>query len=340
MLEHAVLVDAAFVGERVAADDGLVVLNREVRHGRDQFRCLKQHRRFDAGMERHDVGAGADRHHDFFERGIAGAFTQAIDGAFDLAGTGANASERVGDRETQVVVAVGGDDDLVHAGDAGQQHGDEGVVFLGRRIADGIGNVDRGGTGLDRGFAHPAQVIVLGAGGVHGRPFDVIGGVAGPRDGGDDTFEHLLLREVELVLAMQRRGADEGVDAAAPGVADRIGGAVDVAEVGTRQATHDGGLAELGDLADGFEVAIGRDGKAGFDDIDAHLVEDFGNLDFFLKGHGRAGALFAVAQGGVENDDTVFGVLGRNGGGDSFSHDRGPWRGARRARGQRLRAGL
>ena len=47
-------------------------------------------------------------------------------------------------------------------------------------------------------------------------------------------------------------------------------------------------------------------GKAGLDDVDAHVVEHLGDLDLFLERHGGAGALLAVAQGGVEYDDAVL----------------------------------
>jgi hypothetical protein len=50
----------------------------------------------------------------------------------------------------------------------------------------------------------------------------------------------------------------------------------------------------------GGEIAFRCDRKAGFDDVDAHLVEQFRNLDFLFVRHGCARALFAVAQGGVE----------------------------------------
>ena len=52
------------------------------------------------------------------------------------------------------------------------------------------------------------------------------------------------------------------------------------------------------------------DRKAGLDDVDAHVVEEVGDLQLLLEGHGGAGALLAVAQGGVENEDrSVFVVL-------------------------------
>src|SRR5262249_17294309 len=54
------------------------------------------------------------------------------------------------------------------------------------------------------------------------------------------------------------------------------------------------------------EVALGRDRKAGLDDVDAHLVEELGDLELLLMGHGGARALLAVAQGGVEDEDAVL----------------------------------
>ena len=78
---------------------------------------------------------------------------------------------------------------------------------------------------------------------------------------------------------------------------------------GAGEPADDGVLGALGDLVDGGEIAVGGDRKSGLDDVDAHVVEQFGDFELFLMRHGGAGALLAVAQGGVENDDTV--LLGR-----------------------------
>ena len=51
-----------------------------------------------------------------------------------------------------------------------------------------------------------------------------------------------------------------------------------------------------GDLRHRLEIALGGDREAGLDDVDAHLVEQFGDLELLLEGHGGAGALLAVAQ--------------------------------------------
>ena len=56
------------------------------------------------------IGARAERHHDFFQRGVAGPFADPVDGAFHLARAVADAGERVGHRQAEIVVAVHADD--------------------------------------------------------------------------------------------------------------------------------------------------------------------------------------------------------------------------------------
>ena len=49
-------------------------------------------------------------------------------------------------------------------------------------------------------------------------------------------------------------------------------------------------LGALGDLVHGGEVAFRGDREAGLDDVDAHLVEQLGDFELLLMGHGGAGA--------------------------------------------------
>ena len=65
-------------------------------------------------------------------------------------------------------------------------------------------------------------------------------------------------------------------------------------------------LVRLAISLHGVEIALGGDRKAGLDDVDAHLVEQLGDLELLLVRHGGAGALLAVAQGGVEDVDAVL----------------------------------
>ncbi len=69
----------------------------------------------------------------------------------------------------------------------------------------------------------------------------------------------------------------------------------------TGEAGDGGALGPAGDLGDGLEVAVGGDGEAGFDDVHAHRVEQFGHRELLIEGHRGAGALLAVAQSGVED---------------------------------------
>ena len=62
-----------------------------------------------------------------------------------------------------------------------------------------------------------------------------------------------------------------------------------------------------GDGADGFGVAFGGDGEAGFEDVDAEGGDLVGHAELFVVVHGAAGGLLAVAQGGVEEDNLVSG---------------------------------
>ena len=45
--------------------------------------------------------------------------------------------------------------------------------------------------------------------------------------------------------------------------------------------------------------------KAGFDDVDAEVRKLVRHAQLFVVVHGAAGGLFAVAEGGVEEDDLV-----------------------------------
>ena len=95
------------------------------------------------------------------------------------------------------------------------------------------------------------------------------------------------------------------MDAAARGRLDGLGAGVDVLHLRPRQPAHDRVLGAAGDLLHAVEIAFRGDGEARLDDVDAHLVEELGHFELLVEGHGGAGALLPVAQGGVEDDDAV-----------------------------------
>ena len=89
-------------------------------------------------------------------------------------------------------------------------------------------------------------------------------------------------------------------------VPHRLAGARDVGGDGAREPATTAFFDAPGDLAHRLEIAARGDREAGLDDVDAHLVEQLGDLELLLERHGRAGALLAVAQRGVEDHDAIL----------------------------------
>jgi len=252
-----------------------------------------------------DVAACADRHHDFFQSRIAGTFTEAVDGALNLPRTAGHTGQGIGNCQTQIVVAVHGEDGLIAVRHPFADLLEHVLVFVGGCVADRIGQVDCRRPAFDGGFHAAAQIVDRRAGGVHGRPFDIVDQVARAGHCVGDDLHHLFLGLIHLELQMNRGGGDEGVDPTLGSVFDSFAAAVDIGVNGAGEPGNHRVLRTSCDLTDGFEVAVGGNWKSGLDDVDTHVIENLCDLQFFFQRHGRAGRLFAVAQGGVEDADMI-----------------------------------
>ncbi len=107
IFDHAVLMNPRFVCEGVFADDGFVGLHR---HGRDVGQHLAGREQFftdNGGRVRIAVRANSHCHYKFFQRGVPCALADAVDRTFHLPNARVDSGQRVGHRESQVVVAVG-----------------------------------------------------------------------------------------------------------------------------------------------------------------------------------------------------------------------------------------
>src|SRR5690606_13483473 len=102
VFQQAVLVDSRFVGEGVAADNRFVWLNGDPGNFGQQPAGGNDLGGIDADCIWQGVAAGAERHDDFFQGGIAGPFTNAVDRALDLPRTRLNGGDTVGYGHTQV----------------------------------------------------------------------------------------------------------------------------------------------------------------------------------------------------------------------------------------------
>ena len=95
------------------------------------------------------------------------------------------------------------------------------------------------------------------------------------------------------------------MDTRTRGVLHRFSGAINVELAGTRQSANHRLLDALGDLGNGVKVALRGDREARLDDIHPHRLEEIGHLQFFLEGHGGAGALLPITERRIENEDAV-----------------------------------
>ena len=116
-------------------------------------------------------------------------------------------------------------------------------------------------------------------------------------------MQRLRAGDAELGFEVQVAGGEKGVDAVRGRGFHGARGGFDVAApaAGERGDARAANLARNGLHA--AQVAIGRDGETGFDDIDAESGEPVGEAQLLLVVHGAAGGLLAVAQGGVEEED-------------------------------------
>ena len=168
----------------------------------------------DAGAELGELRRpGPQRHHDLFERRVAGALTQAVDRDLDLAGAGLHGRKRVRRGQSQVVVAVDADRGRatheVH--DALRQRAE-----LGRdRVADRVGDVDGRCARLDDRLVDLEQVVDVGARGVFGTELDLrvapelLAAVAHPANG---LAQRRVAIDPELVLEVDVARGDENVE--------------------------------------------------------------------------------------------------------------------------------
>ena len=247
-----------------------------------------------------EVVAGAHGHNDLFEGGVAGPFADAVDGTFDLPGAGADGGDGVGDTEAEVVVAVHADHSLVYVGDVVEDTGDEVVELLWGGVADGVGNVDSTGTGIDDGFEDTVKVVPVGAGGVHGGEFDIAEVARCPADHFRGQLQDFLVVLLELVHEVDVGAGEEDVDTRVLGVADGVVAGVDGLVVGVGQPGDDGALDLLGNPGDGLKVAGGAEGESSLNDIDTQLVELVGDLYLLVDVQGGARGLFPVPEGRIE----------------------------------------
>ena len=91
----------------------------------------------------------------------------------------------------------------VDAGHVRRDAGDQRAELVGRRVADGVGDVERRRAGADRDVEHLVEERGIAAPGVLGRELDVAAERARVADHLRDAREHLVARHAQLVLHVE-----------------------------------------------------------------------------------------------------------------------------------------
>jgi hypothetical protein len=258
----------------------------------------------DAGGQVVEGRPGVQGHDDFFKRGVAGPFADAVDGAFRLAGAGLQSRQGVGGGESQIVVAMHRDDAVLDPRDVREHARDQFAELSRLGIAHRVGHVERGRPGGYGCGEHLVEKIRIGAAGVLGAEFDVGAALASIGDHLEGLGENLLAGHAQLVLEVNVRGRDEGMNARMGCGRNRVPRGVDVARIGPAQTRNHRAVFSThlaGHPLDRLEVAGRSRWKTRFDDIHAQTGELMGDFDLGFGVEGGSGRLLAVAQGGVED---------------------------------------
>ena len=221
--------------EGVGADHGLVRLYRITRYLGHKFGCRNDLGRIDARFDRENISPGAHRHDDLLEGRITRPFAEAVDRTLDLARTGQHGTQRIGDSQPEVVVAMDRPDDLVRIRNARDELTHRFGVLVRDVVADRIRNVDGGRPGLDHRLEDAAQEIEFGTPRILGGKLDVVRVFTGPADRPHGLLDDFVGRHAQLLFHVNPGRRDKGVDAPRRRRPDRLPGTPDVALVGPRQ---------------------------------------------------------------------------------------------------------
>lgn len=255
LFEDAVLVDATAVGVGVGADHRLVSLNHHAGVSGDQPGDGQELGGIDAGFKTEVILANEEAHDDLFERGVASALANAIDGDFNLPCASEDAGQSVCGGHAKVVVAVAAEDSLVAVRDVLDDALDKRSVFLGVGKSGGVGDVDRGRAGVDDGFDDSVDVLSIGSTGVFHEVLNVVGELAGNFDRVYAGFERLIWRHSELVDKVVFADTQTGVDSSRFSWLEGFSGDFDILLPGSSQTTDGDAFDLFGEGVDALKVA-------------------------------------------------------------------------------------
>src|SRR5688500_9751487 len=163
-------------------------------------------------------------HDHFFQRCIAGTFTQTVYSALNLAGAINYTRDRVGGSQSQVIMTMTGNNRFVDIGYIIYQVCDLFSVLMRQAITRSIGNIDCGGASPDHRFYYTRQEIVVGTAGVFCIKLHIVYKIPGPFYTLNSSFQNFFAGGLEFSFDMKIGCADAGMNTRAPGSFQCVGG--------------------------------------------------------------------------------------------------------------------
>ena len=228
----------------------------------------------------------------------------AVDRALDLPDAVFQGGQRIGDGNTEIVVTVNGNDNILEALHLVEQISNQCAELLGQGITHRVRNVDRRRSRGDHRFDHIAEVIPVRPRGIHRGKLDVGRVAPGMSDGGPGLFQSLISRLFQLILQVNVRRGHEGMNARVGRLLDGLPGAVDIVRICPGKTRNLATPDLPGDLLDGKEIPLRGNGKSGLDDIHTQFFQLSCDAEFFLQVHAAPRRLLAVSERRVEDQDS------------------------------------
>mmetsp|Transcript_19240 Transcript_19240/g.48878 ORF Transcript_19240/g.48878 Transcript_19240/m.48878 type:complete len:245 (-) Transcript_19240:144-878(-) len=212
MLEHAVLVNATLVRERVCAHDGFVGLDNHASERGDQGGCAEDLCCVDVHSHWEKRGVCAYGHHNLLKRRVARSLANAVDRDFNLPRTADDAGQSVGRSKAKVIVAVGGPHHLFAADSFGAQGPDHVAVLLWGVVPDRVGDVEGGCPCVNDCSQDLQQEGPVAASGILRAELHIVAQAPCEFDRRHSTLDALSPINLQLVLQVNVRSCQEGMD--------------------------------------------------------------------------------------------------------------------------------
>ena len=200
------------VSERASPNNRLVRRDRHVANLAHGLAGAPDFVVIDASVHVHNVFAHFDRHDHFFQRAVAGTFTNAIHCPFYLTRAGVDGGDGIAHSQAQIVMGMHGDDGFINIWHAIVQTGDDAGELKRHGVADGVRDVDGSGSGINRGFHYTGQIVNRRAACIFTGEFDVISVVTRAFDHIHRTFNHFIQRTAQLGRNVHGGGGNECMD--------------------------------------------------------------------------------------------------------------------------------